>query len=480
MNKMKKIILGAATLLMLVGCGGVNNNISFSLNSGGCADGTANAPYCMAVTIQNNAGGQNFITSTNFPIQNLSFSVTGPNNVNYPVGSGSAMDPNGCVSSTVAPGGTCTFYLQLTGESAPVGPKVPVTVNVSYTINNTLFGGSNTTASSSFTVYEYPAVVISSQTGGNAQRYTNNTIYPVYNAESAAINPVANAQDNYYGFLYLIGNGNIFASGTESFSYNITTESGTTLSNINNMLTIGNTLYPIVNNGTIYSSRVNPLSSITWSLLYSAVITPTITPNQAVFGINNFYVTNNGQVFSCSLNSGSSQSGCSAEGVSTTVQAGLGSINVIAYSPLGSGLTGLVIGTTTGLYAESGSSNSPSNLWSVVSYNSLPITNSVAKIVSDSNQNLYIADSNNNIYQLSPGSGTTAKLLTNMSISGTNQIQSMVYDNAGNVLYVATPNAIYGCFFESVNNFNCGDAPVTSTSITSALGMNIITSLLSN
>ena len=87
----KLLMLGLATTI-LVGCG-VNNNVSVTTTNGTCPNGTGGNPYCMQVQVQNNSGGQNYITSTNFPITNLTVVVNGASNILSPATS-STMDPN--------------------------------------------------------------------------------------------------------------------------------------------------------------------------------------------------------------------------------------------------------------------------------------------------------------------------------------------------------------------------------------------------
>jgi hypothetical protein len=207
-------------LCMITGCG-VENNITFSTTQGNCADGSTNASYCMAIQIQNNNGGQNYINSTNYPINNLTLSVSGASNVGYPTAQGSSNDPNNCLGSTINPGSSCTFYLWLTGESFPVGAHVPITITANYTVNNTLpWVTSSNTASSSLTVYETPGLQISNKTG-YVQVYNNSGFNNAYWAESETI---ANAvvHDNYYGFLYLAGNNGIYFSGNNTYAGNAT------------------------------------------------------------------------------------------------------------------------------------------------------------------------------------------------------------------------------------------------------------------
>ena len=51
--------------LAIVACG-VQNNITFSTQTGNCADGTTST-YMYGCNDKNNSGGQNWITNTQFP-----------------------------------------------------------------------------------------------------------------------------------------------------------------------------------------------------------------------------------------------------------------------------------------------------------------------------------------------------------------------------------------------------------------------------
>ena len=98
-------------LLVLSACG-LQNNITVTTNAGSCPNNVNNAPYCMAVTLQSGGGGQNWITNTNYPITDLTVSVSGATNILTP-SSNSSLDPNGCTTSNINPGNSCTFYLKI-------------------------------------------------------------------------------------------------------------------------------------------------------------------------------------------------------------------------------------------------------------------------------------------------------------------------------------------------------------------------------
>lgn len=474
--KLRNLFLGIISAYALVACG-VSNNISFTTTAGNCADGTTNAPYCIAVNIQNNAGGQNFINSSNFPIKSLNLSVTGASNVTYPVSSGSAQDPNNCLGATIGPGGSCTFYMQLTGESIPVGQKQAINVNASYTIDNTLFGGSSQTASSSTTIYQLPSL-IAVNSNGRAVNYSASGMSAIYSAESGAIasSVLSSANDNYYGFLYVGTNNGLYLSGNQTFAYSM----AESVTNFSNIVISGTTAYPISNSSNyIYSSSIKPVSKIYWSN-YATIGSP-VSNNTAIIALGRIFVSNAANVTVCNA---SSTIGCIPEGGSIP---SAGKINALGFSSLGTdvngnALTGLVAGSQSGLFVESGTIGLSSNKWEsvILTTTQQAISSNIISIVSDTNQNLYIADTNGAIYKMSTNQGNQASLQTTLPSSQYEQIEAMVYDNAGSVLYVATANGyIWGCINQN-NSLSCGTAPVASNIFPGLLfGLNIVTSLSS-
>ena len=467
---MKKLSLMISTLF-IAACG-VENNINFSTTQGNCADGSTNAPYCMAVTIQNNNGGQNYINSTNYPINNLSLSVSGASNVGYPSAPGSSYDPNNCLGSTINPGSSCTFYLWLTGESLPVGSHTSISINANYNVNNTLpWVTSSNSASSSLTVYETPGLQISNKTG-YVQVYNNNGFNNAYWAESEA-NAYTNTNDNYYGYLYLAGQNGIYYSGNGTYAGNATGGS-TSIKGAINLLINGQTLYGIPYasslSSSVYSAGVQN-ESFSWTQYATGLNNPT-TNVSAISGTRLFFATS-ANAYVCTQNSGGNN--CVQEGISLNG----GNITALGYttlSPLnGSVLTGVVAGNGSGLWVESGTIGSSANSWSAVttSNGGAVASSGVVKIVADSNNNLYIAATNGTFYQL-PVNGTN--IATQYAWTVTNPI-AMVVDNAASELYIATSGgAIYACPLTS--GTSC--TQVGNSIFTNILGLNIITQLTSN
>ncbi|MBX9597841.1 MAG: hypothetical protein K2X04_04605 [Burkholderiales bacterium] len=469
--------------LIVVACG-VQNNITFSTQTGNCADGTSNAPYCMGVTIQNNSGGQNWITNTSFPVNDLALNLSGPSNVGYPSSQGSNFDPNNCLGSSISPGESCTFYLWLQGESAAIGQKPAVGLTANYSINDTLFGGGSTTASASLTVFELPTLLISTSTGWVESYNVNNgfSSYSIYRGESEN---VANAytNDNYYGFLYLAGNNGIYLSGNGNYVLN-STNTSTSIRGASNLLINGQTIYAVPTTGTLATSIYNAgIQQLTFNWqTYASGLSNVATNVSAINGSRIFVgQSNTPSVFVC-LNLTGSTTNCIAEG---TPVPGASSLNVLAYSNLGTAnggqiaLTGVVAGANNGLWVESGTVGTATNLWLPVYLSATqPVANSIRKITADSSLNLYIVDAYNNFYIMKVNGGNSATQMTNWTLPSGTLVAAMVYDNTGQTLYLTTPSGmIYGCS-NLAGGGSCtlvGQAALTS----GVNGLSIVTSLSS-
>ncbi len=171
--------------VVLVACGsGTPNSVSLTATQGACVTASypgyesvattysaaypmnaslpGTSPYCVALTLTNNNSGTN---ANNIQVANGGLTVTygSPTNTTYNLVDFNAagisqstfpyavyqsaynvalFDPNNCVTTIGAKvqtlnkgGGACTFYLQLTGESLPVG-VYPLNVSVNYTNGN--------------------------------------------------------------------------------------------------------------------------------------------------------------------------------------------------------------------------------------------------------------------------------------------------------------------------------------------------------
>lgn len=174
---------------ILMGCAQTPNNVTLTVNQGQCVtsaypgyesqatlysaafpmNGTlpGTSPYCAAVTITNNNSGQN---ANNIQVYQSGLYVSFPSLANGAgITSATSMvdfnaagipqssfantqqqlfnlnlfDPKNCVTTQGANvqtlnanGGSCTFYLQLSGESMPIG-VYPISVVLNYTNGNT-------------------------------------------------------------------------------------------------------------------------------------------------------------------------------------------------------------------------------------------------------------------------------------------------------------------------------------------------------
>lgn len=463
---MKKNIYIPLSFAILLSACGAQNDVSFDLTPGNCPDGTTNAPYCMALKIQNNAGGQNFINSSNQPISNIALSVTGASNLNYPTSSGGTLDPNGCLGKTLGAGASCTFYVKLSGESIPVGLSYPVVLTATYDVKKDLFASGGSSANSSTTFYQVPNLIITNS-NGLAKNFNNQGVSTSYIVESGMSQLNSTTTDAYYGFLYAASGNGLYLSGNQNVAYNKTESQS---ASFNNIIISSNTIYPVSNStGTVYYSSVNPISSIYWNNRYSGVLSNAQSGIIAANG-NNIYLATNNQVSLCYSNSGDNN--CVNDATALN-----GKINSLAFSnSLGvSSLTGLVVGTSNGLFVESGFTNTPTgNTWSQVLDGSV----SIQKTIVDNLGNVYAVDSNFNIYQIKAGNGNVATKLTTITGTSGSNVSALAYDNSGQILYVASNQGnVYGCF-ESDNGYSCDVNNVINSGFGAALfGLNIVTSL---
>lgn|GEM_PF-4195670 len=168
-----RIVLIAATL---ASCSNTPNSVTIRPNQNQCVQANMyssgvtpsplilgnplNAPYCMSVTIQNNNSGVNAnniqvtqnglsmsytvgtnptLTSQMYDPAAAGITISGANQV---LGNIAVFDPSNCLTSsganvvTINSGGiTCTFYMQILGESNPVGVYA-TNLNYNYTNGN--------------------------------------------------------------------------------------------------------------------------------------------------------------------------------------------------------------------------------------------------------------------------------------------------------------------------------------------------------
>ncbi len=438
MTKNMLRVLGSVSIILLTGCS-VNNNLTFSTQNGNCPGGQTNAPYCLAVTVQNNGGGQNYVSSTNYPISGLTVSVTGASNLLTP-SSNSSMDPNGCTTNSLNPGSLCTFYLQLDQEANAVATSLPITVTLNYSINTNLFGaGTGSNYSSQFTAHETTNLYVVQSPNGSNQAYVN-----IYN--SGGINgistmesqsaPVSIAMDtSSFGYLYLATGSGLWSYGNGN-GMQASSESGAT--NMNNIFTNQSSpLESATSPTTMYGTSGGQIyqytfSSQSWSSLVTG-LTNAATNINAVSPTGIIFLTaiNGGQVYSCST--GGSSSGCVNEGVSLS-----GTVNDMAIlTSTPTGFTGIYVATNGGLFAESGTAYATTNTWSQVNLGNLQVN----VLTADGVGNIYAGGNNGNLWYVN----STAPLVVNVINGISGNINSLVYDNFGGILYATAGNQLYSC-----------------------------------
>lgn len=480
----KKLLTASFILcsaLVLSACSG-NTSLSYTFQQGTCPNGVTKAPYCMAVTVQNNGGGgQTWITSSSYGISGLSISTTGAQNVQTPSTSKSTMDPNNCTGTTLNPGATCIFYLKINYESFPTTSSEPVNVNLTYTLNNNLFGGGTSGGNSSFTIYQVSNLYAAQSNGYvgvfNVVSPTGTNVY----AESAGDPINTSATDtSSYGFLYLGGNNGIYTLGNESGNESAGGSISPGFSGaVGNLFSFSSSLYAVPSTGNSASVWLYTLSTQTWATAAAFNLATAVRPNANTFSSGGvLYLASSNQVFACGGGSSTSTT-CSPEGVGTSSSAGPGTINALAYPNSGTTpFTGFYVGGTNGLFAESGTAGSASNTWAKVP--GISTSSSITAMVSYNN-NLYAADNAGNIWYV-PNSyvagGTTPPTATLVANVGA-PISAITIDQFGGILYFATvsggTSTLYGCNISSTPSTctpvqsNTSLFPVVSLSIASQL-----------
>ena len=447
-NKMKNLInilLITIGIFILTGCGS-SNNVTFTTKSGECANKTNTGPYCMGIVIQNNSGstgGQNWINSTSFPISQVSYNITGESNIitpaTNPAGSTNSMDPNNCAGSTIQPGGTCEFYVQLTGEQFGVESVEKVSITISYTVNDTLFGGSTNTANANITLYELTNLYMG-QDNGYMNVYNNAWTNYGFVESSDVINAIA-ADNSSFGNVYLGGNNGVYPFGITSSSIAIGSISPSSYSGSNNLFTNGSSVYAALKSGTSYNMQQYAFSSESWTQTYgTATIAGSIVANANVYIPGNSVtylankISNSSTIYACSNGTTSS---CQSEGNFNNK----GVVSSLAY--LGTSTestTGVYAGTSTGLFYESGTTTPNTS----ATWNKIAGQSAIAAMASSILTNkVYIGDVEGKIFVVTDKLPTTPVLIGNV---GSANISSMVYDSNGEIIYVATTsNQLYAC-----------------------------------
>jgi hypothetical protein len=179
-NKKCLVALFIGSTLFLNGCTNAPNSITMTSNQGVCVlasmydskvtpppaivNNPTSAPYCIGITIQNNNSGTN---ANNVQILNTGLVVSAAGtasggilydpvaaqitvgNQNQSYGNMGIYDPKNCVTNqganvtTLGVGQSCTFFLQLSAESNPVG-VYPSSLTYNYTNGNQNYSISTT------------------------------------------------------------------------------------------------------------------------------------------------------------------------------------------------------------------------------------------------------------------------------------------------------------------------------------------------
>lgn len=451
MDIMKKFLLLVASLTglyLITGCQ-AQNNISVTTTPGECANGLTNAPYCMSVTMQNNSGGQNFISSTNFPFTDVTVAIGGVSNVLSPA-STALMDPNGCTSNSVAPGGSCKFYLQLNQEIYAVGSITPFVVTINYSVSDGLSsvvgGGTGTQSSYSFTLNQYANLYAVERNGVNNLTVYNNSGINYYTLESTSGTNIlaANVDNASYGYLWFGTNQGMYWFGNGNTSGNTTyNPAGATSGSVSNVFTSQPSpfesqistpanMYGVVSGG-LYSFT---FATTTWGDQI------TVAPSNLLSNVNAVSVSggsvllaSSSQVYACST--ASSGASCSNEANSINGMADVGFTTGTSI-----GYTGLYVGTGTGLYAESGTFPSQTNSWVLVTGGGVESAQ-ITVVTTDDVGSIYAGDASGNVWIVS---AVTQPTVAQLWVNASNlPITSMVFDNIGDTLYLTSGTVLYQC-----------------------------------
>lgn len=339
---MIKKVLGILGFALILGaCSNTPNSINMSVANGVCVqpsyytgvtppsainNNPTTAPYCMSVTLQNNNNGTNAtniqVTATGFTLAFTPTAASGATPLSSKLcdntssgglctSSGGAgnlgnvylYDPLNCVTTQgvnvvtlTSGGGTCTFYLQLSGTSYAVG-SYPMTLNYNYTNGN-----------SNYTIAASALQNVSLYAGGNSGLYQaiyNSAATPAqyqwqpFSVTGAPTSGVTSTITDSFGNLYFTGNLNMV------YQYNGTTVTplgGVLPSSINSLAIDGNNnLYAGTIGNGIYTYSVGAASPA-WTQLSSSIPT-TANINNVNYTLSGttsvLYATTSTQAYYC-------------------------------------------------------------------------------------------------------------------------------------------------------------------------------------
>lgn len=222
----------------------------------------------------------------------------------------------------------------------------------------------------------------------------------------------------------------------------------------------------------IYTTQIQR-ESYYWSNYASGLID--VAANVAAIYGNSLFFSQASvpQAYYCTT--GGVGNGCNAEAASipnATV------ITALAYTSLGTGLSGLVAGADNGLWVESGSLGSPNNAWTPVTVGGTPIINQIIAITSDSSGDLYIVDNAGNFYSLLANQGNQATQYTMWGeIPGVVAItvdNPSMTDGSGSLYASTSSGQIYQCPLSAGSSCSSLGA---ATGFSSVNSLNVVTSL---
>jgi hypothetical protein len=336
---------------LLIGCAQTPNNVVLTVAQGQCVtslypgyesqatlyssafpmNGTlpGTSPYCAAVTITNNNSGQN---ANNIQIYQSGLYVSFPSLANGAgVTSATSMvdfnaagipqssfsytqqqlfnlnlfDPKNCVTTqganvqTInANGGNCTFYLQLSGESMPIG-VYPISLTLNYTNGNTNY---STTTNINQRANLYLGGIFSSNIAITNAGTTSPTANSIISANSPEQYGVTALTRDPYGMVYsgdILGNVYKYNGTTNSSWASISGLPSVGQSPVAALVTDSNAnLYVVNNAGQV--SQVTP--SLAVNSLGSIPVTVDHPPtSMQVFSGTSLLISSGSDVYACNL-----------------------------------------------------------------------------------------------------------------------------------------------------------------------------------
>lgn len=524
------LLFSSIAILAITGCSSGNNAVSMTPTQGQCvqsnmysssvtppvniANNPIASPYCMAVQIQNNNSGNNanniqiattgqtngtgLVMSYNVGATSYSAQMADSNAAGIAIGSQtlgniSVYDPYNCLTTqgsnviTLNAGGdSCTFYLQLAGESYPVG-VYGISLNYNYTNGNSNY---NVTTNINQRVNLYAG----SSTGN---LYVNNSgtwqtgaslPVPIATTDNAAITGLAS---DAFGNLYISTTQDIYEFNGISVTQLNALPS---ITRINGITTdINSYLYAATNNGVYkYNTTESvpnwrPFFGITESTINvgSQVIAIKSYPNPS--GTDIIYATTESAAYLCENPSGI--------------------FDVCDWSTITSGASTPTAFTngTSGLSIDNAGNLYTANITSANSYTSNPgwqsfsyftesigagdltgVIDAIQWTTVNNQQYLYVGEygaesaTESALYvctPVTPGSSTgCTPLVSESGNSLTGNVYAVTTDGANNVYAVG--NTLNSVDYSSTESNTYGAsliAPISSTGVGSSLWMPILT-----